>query len=171
MSPSSPFIGVLRRRSPLPFAVLAGAIGLIGVIGCAGPSARSAAAARDRAPVSRHVSRTEVMTLANAAADQRPGGFVVVIDTDDMLPGYPRGTAVVIEPVAYADLREGMIVLFHRRDGTGCCTHVLVMKTPDGWITRGTSARGDDPQPMTTENYVGQVVAAFTADLPATAAD
>ena len=168
MRPSSPFIGVLRHRSLLARALLGGAIGLPG---CAGPAAQSAAAARDRAPVARHVGRTEIMPLANAAADQRPGGFVVVIDTDDMLPNYPPGTAVVIEPVAYSDLREGMVVLFHRRDGTGCCTHVLVMKTPDGWTTRGTSAREDDPQPMTAENYVGRVVGAFTADLAATAAD
>ena len=141
---------------------------LCGLAGCASPAGNDSDLVA-RSPAALLVSRTEMLRRANATADQHPGGFVVVIDNDDMLPGYPRGTAVVIEPVNFSDLREGMTVLFHRRDGSGCCTHLLVLQTPDGWITRGTNAREDDLEPMTSANFVGRVVAAFTSDLPSTA--
>jgi len=107
----------------------------------------------------------QVTQSALNSSDERPTSFVLVVEEDDMQPRYPAGTALVIEPTSFASLRKGMVVAF--RSSNRRIAHVLVARSPDGWVTRGLNAKEDDPNLLTPSTYLGTVTMAFAAEKPA----
>lgn len=89
-----------------------------------------------------------------------PGAFVVRGTGDSMLPLYPSGTYLVVQPQPYEELERGMTVVF--RNGERSITHLLVAKTGDGWRTAGLNNRRHDYMAVNAGNIRGVVVAAFT---------
>lgn len=102
----------------------------------------------------------EARALALQTARELPGAFVVRGTGDSMLPLYPSGTFLVVQPQPYEGLSRGMTVVF--RNGERSITHLLVAKTGDGWRTAGLNNRRHDYMAVHAGNIRGVVVAAFT---------
>lgn len=111
-------------------------------------------------PLAQHGTLAEVRRQARAIALSLPGAFIVRGFGNSMLPLYPSGTYLVVQPQDYATLARGMTVVF--RDHNRSITHVLVARTGDGWRTTGLNNRQADYVPVNAGNILGVVVAAFT---------
>lgn len=92
-------------------------------------------------------------------ASLRPGAFVVKGLGNGMMPLYAPDTILVVEPVAYRTLREGMTVLYQNRYGR--YVHYLEREGAGGWVTLGVNQSHEDDKPMARENYIGRVIMAF----------
>ncbi|MCF3651591.1 hypothetical protein [Synoicihabitans lomoniglobus] len=80
-----------------------------------------------------------------------------------MEPLIPPEAWVVTEPVAFAQLQIGQVVLFRGRGGR-LVAHALVKSTRQGWITMGVNNRQvTDSTRVNAINYIGVVTAAFVA--------
>ncbi len=102
---------------------------------------------------------------ANYYAILRPGAIVLSAGGTGMMPLYASGTLLVIEPIPYDQLKEGMTALY--RDPAGNrLAHFLVGEMADGWTTRGLNEKKEDVEPMTKANYIGVVVMAFAPEQP-----
>ena len=112
-------------------------------------------------PVAVLLPPDQVRPAAQYYANLRPGAFVLTGEGNGMMPLYAAGTVIVIEPVPFDTLRAGMTVLFHSQYD-GRVAHYLVRQAPGGWITVGVNQSRNDDKPMTSDNYIGQVVMAFT---------
>ncbi|HWA86226.1 MAG TPA: S24/S26 family peptidase [Opitutus sp.] len=141
-----------------------GALGLLGWAGCSGVGDDALGTDVVLSPTVVLVPGSQVTQSAWNSSDERPASSVLVIEGDDMMPRYPAGTALVIEPTDFQALRKGMTVAF--RDGDRRIAHVLVAKSPEGWATRGLNAKQDDPVALTKSNYLGTVTMAFAAENP-----
>ena len=144
-------------------AVLGAFAGLLAG-GCSGVGDEVAGADVVLSPAVVLVPSEKVTESALSSSDERPASFVLVVEGDDMMPRYPAGTALVIEPTDFRALRKGMTVAL--RDGNHRIAHVLVAKSLDGWVTRGLNAKADDPNLLTESTYLGTVTMAFAADKP-----
>ncbi len=112
-------------------------------------------------PLAVVVPREKLWQAAEYYSRLRPGSAVLSGEGEDMMPLYAPGTLLVVEPILYDDLKEGMTAIL--RDQAGMrAARFLVEKTPKGWTTRRLAAKEPDEQPMAPENYIGVVVMAFT---------
>lgn len=102
----------------------------------------------------------EARELALRTARDLPGAFVLRGTGDSMMPLYPSGTFLVVQPQPYEALTRGMTVVF--RNGDRSITHLLVAKTGDGWRTAGLNNRRHDYMAVNAGNIRGVVIAAFT---------
>lgn len=114
-------------------------------------------------PVALLLPPDQVKSAAQYYAELRPGAFVLTGEGNGMMPLYSAGTVIVVDPVPYRTLQEGMTVLF-LSPHDGRVAHYLVRESPGGWITVGVNQSRDDDTPMTSDNYIGQVVMAFAPE-------
>jgi hypothetical protein len=112
------------------------------------------------APPAQLRTTAEAEQLANRCALSLPGAFVVRGFGNSMLPLYPSGTFLVVQPQAYNTLHRGLTVVFRHHERS--ISHVLVAKTSDGWRTTGLNNRRPDYMCVNDRNIIGVVVAAFT---------
>ncbi len=91
-----------------------------------------------------------------------PRGMLMVGHGSSMLPLYPSGTVIVIQPLQWEHLRAGMTVVYYKPDITPLMLVAHVLKTRNGaaWVTQGLSRAEPDKTEVTPENYIGVVVAA-----------
>lgn len=94
-------------------------------------------------------------------ASQLKGGDVVVGSGDSMSPLYQHRTVLVIEAQDYDALKVGMTVVFYGDQGFPIA-HILVEKTKTGWTTVGVGNSRLDRNRVTTRNYVGTAVKAYS---------
>jgi hypothetical protein len=123
--------------------------------GCAEPVSRPQTAAP-----STHVSRREVWHDAELLAGLEPGRDVLVGAGDSMAPVYGDGTILVIRPVAFNELREGMTVVYLNSEGRRVA-HRLVQHEERGWRARGLNNPELDDELITPQNLLGQVYASL----------
>ena len=152
----------LRLR---PLALLLAGLGVLGLAGWSGCSAVSddelfKTAEVNLSPMAALVPANRVMDNAFTYIDQHHGCFVVPVESDDMLPRYPKGTALIVYPTGFETLKRGMTVVYTKPGGVRVA-HVLTLKTADGWAARGFNAKDDDIESVTTGNYLGTVTMAF----------
>ncbi|QYM80069.1 S24/S26 family peptidase [Horticoccus luteus] len=107
-------------------------------------------------------------TAAETVARLARGRTVVVGQGESMLPLYPAGTVLVIERVAWSQLRAGMTVIYEREGGLAgeMVGHVLTTQEARGWVAQGLNNDDPDDMRVTPGNYVGTVVAAFRRVTP-----
>lgn len=150
--------------SPFRYATAAGValLGLFTLGGCSGVPTGDLLLSTEvnLSPLAVLVAPDTVMNTAFTYSDQHPGTFVMPIVGDDMLPRYPKGTALVVQPSDFKTLKRGMTVVYLTRGG-GRTAHVLTLQTPDGWATRGFNTKEEDPDLLTEKNYLGTVTMAF----------
>lgn len=133
----------------------AGLSAIMWVAGCAGPAARTT----PELPAP-GTARREVWHDAELLAAIEPGRDVLFGAGDSMAPVYGDGTVLVIRPVAFEDLREGMTVVYLNSDGRRVA-HRLVRREQEGWRAQGLNNREPDPELVTMENLVGQLYASL----------
>lgn len=80
-----------------------------------------------------------------------------------MQPVYGDETLLVINPIAYDDLRPGMTVAYRNQRGVRV-VHRLVVRLADGWRIMGLNNDRVDEDVVTRENLIGVVYASFNYD-------
>ncbi len=111
-------------------------------------------------PVAEPASPREALRLAEAYEAEHPGCETMMGTGDSMLPLYRDQTVLVVQPVAFADLRRSMTVVFVGDRGRPVA-HVLTEKTPRGWRAIGLGNGEPDLTMVRYANLVGVVVKAY----------
>jgi hypothetical protein len=103
------------------------------------------------------------LAMAERVAATREGDFALAGMGESMAPYFVPGTAVVVHPTSYFLLRRGMSVVYVNRGGTPVA-HMLLEKSPQGWLAIGLNNREPDDDVITPRNLVGVITSAFVAD-------
>lgn len=125
-------------------------------------SDRLLAAILNHTPAPLIVESGRQLAQAERAAKRLPGAHAFWGVGRSMEPLYATNTAVVVAPIAYADIRKGMTVVFWNRDGFRVA-HTVVGETRGGYLTQGVNCPAPDPGVVNEDNLVGVVVQAFAA--------
>jgi hypothetical protein len=100
---------------------------------------------------------------AKLVAARAPGRMPAVGTGSSMQPVYGEDTLLVINPIAFDDLRPGMIVAYRNHRGVRV-VHCLVVKLADGWRIVGLNNDRVDDDVVTRQNLIGVVYASFNYD-------
>jgi hypothetical protein len=148
----------LTRWSSIGLVVLFG----LGWSGCATQASLrySPAAVAAMSPAAEVVRPFEAVRLGKKYAAEHPGTDFMVGSGDSMLPLYKDHTVVITQRIAASELRAGMTAVYLAESGRPVA-HVLVKRTPDGWIAIGIGNAECDSTPVTEANLIGVVVKAF----------
>ena len=159
----------VRSASPMGrlAVVLAMAGGALFFSGCSSLSVRrdlDTIVAMAPAPVL--VKQGTELRSAEAAAANVTGAQAFLGAGESMQPIYASGTAIVVTPCDYSDLRPGMSVVYVNHDGRGVA-HALVEKSGSGWIAQGVNNPEQDEDLVTARNLVGVITQAYaSSDTP-----
>ena len=150
-------------------AVLAMAAGALVFSGCSSLSVRhdlDTIVALAPAPAPVLVAKGAELRSAEAAAANVTGAQAFLGAGESMEPIYASGTAIVVTPADFSDLRPGMSVVYVNHDGRGVA-HALVEKSGRGWIAQGANNPERDEDLVTERNLVGVITQAYaSADTP-----
>ncbi|HEX7631227.1 MAG TPA: hypothetical protein VF388_03770 [Lacunisphaera sp.] len=105
---------------------------------------------------------------ASSLAEHAPHSFVLVGSGQSMQPLYAPGTILVLQRFPFELLERGQTVLY-RNHANHIVAHVLVAKAHDGWRAAGLNNSTHDMEPVSPENLVGVVIAAFQPPPPISA--
>ncbi len=148
---------ILRRLAPTAALALSGMAGP----GCANSGvAYSPAAVAAYSPPPQAVGSLEAYPLAQRYVAEHPGTDFMVGCGESMRPLYNDHTVIITEQEPLSGLRPGMTVVFLGESGFPVA-HVLVKKTPDGWISMGIGNPRCDELPVRDDNYMAVVVRAY----------
>ena len=111
-------------------------------------------------PKAEEVAPADAWRLAESFAASRPGCEPLVGRGDSMLPLYRDRTVLVVEAMKMWQLRGGMTVVYIGDKGRPVA-HILIRRTPRGWIAMGAGNRRPDETWVTSGNYLGTVVKAY----------
>ena len=162
---------IFPSRSVSPLARVATVLVLAGgIIFCNGCSTVTARQDLDAivamAPAPTLVQPGQELSAAESAVAPLAGAHAFVGVGNSMEPIYASGTALVVTPCAFQQLRRGMSVVYVNHNGQGVA-HVLKGKIHDGWIAQGTNNPLEDQDLVTEANLVGVVTQAYaSADTP-----
>jgi hypothetical protein len=155
------------RRLSTAFAKLIRVVGfsvmivLVGSAHAAIKSERLLAAILKQTPEPTLVPAGEQMKRAEKVAAELPGASVFWGVGRSMEPLYASGTAVIVAPIAFKELKKGMTVLYTNRRGR-MVAHSLTGDLPKGWIAQGVNNDEEDDDLVTKENLIGVIVHAFS---------
>lgn len=114
------------------------------------------------APLPQLVQAGKQFEVAEATAAKREGDFVLNGAGNSMLPVYLPGTAIVVHPCSFKELRKGQAVVYQNRRGR-YVAHMLVEDMPKGWFAIGLNNPEPDDDLVTKHNLVGVITAAYAA--------
>jgi len=77
-----------------------------------------------------------------------------------MAPVYLPGTAIVVHPTSFKELRKGQAVVYRSSRGH-YVAHMLVEDMPKGWFAMGLNNTEPDLDYVTANNLVGVIRAAY----------
>ena len=151
------------RMGALPLGTALLMVG-IGCAGCAtdpgaGPAGRELAVSP-----SADVNVDQAWRDAKAVAARGSGRMPAVGTGTSMEPVYGEDTLLVISPIAYDQLRPGMMVAYRNSRGVRV-VHRLVVKLADGWRIIGLNNTRVDDEVVTPENLIGVIYASFNYDV------
>jgi hypothetical protein len=72
---------------------------------------------------------------------------------------------LVVAPIAFVDLQEGMTVVYTNRHGRRVA-HQLLSLTRRGWRVQGLNNQAEDAELVTPENLIGVVYASLATEEP-----
>ena len=130
--------------------------------GCASPDT-GAAAKEPSAPPSANVNVDQAWHDAKTVAAREPGREPAMGAGASMQPVYGDNTMLVISPIAYDQLREGMSVAYLNRRGVRV-VHRLIERVDGGWRVIGLNNEREDDDLVTRQNLIGMVYASFNYD-------
>ena len=142
-------------------------VGALGFSGCSTLTAsRNLDAVVALAPAPVLVNQGQELRAAEAAASHLAGAQAFIGAGESMEPIYASGTAIVVTPCDFAQLRPGMSVVYVNAEGRGVA-HALVEATRSGWVAQGANNLAPDADLVTARNFVGVITQAFaSADTP-----
>jgi len=132
--------------------------------GCASGTADQAPVPRPQVPTpSADVNVNTAWRDAKLVAAREPGRQPAMGAGASMQPVYGSTTMLVINPIAYDQLRAGMSVAYLNRRGVRV-VHQLVEKADDGWTVMGLNNEQEDEERVTRQNLIGAIYASFNYD-------
>jgi hypothetical protein len=148
-------------------AALALALGALGFGGCTSLSVqRDLETIVTMAPAPVMVQPGQELRAAEVAAQRIEGAQAFRGIGESMEPLYVSGTAIVVLPCEYSQLRAGMSVVYVNHNGRGVA-HVLTNEMPRGWMAQGVNNAQEDADLVTAGNLVGVITQAYaSADTP-----
>ncbi len=114
------------------------------------------------APAPVLVQQGQELRAADEAAAHTTGAQAFIGAGESMQPVYASGTAIVVTPVDFAQLRPGMSVVYVNSEGRGVA-HALVESTREGWVVQGVNNPEPDSDLVTATNLVGVVTQAYAS--------
>lgn len=114
------------------------------------------------APAPVLVQKGHELSAADEAAAHTTGAQAFIGAGDSMQPIYASGTAIVVTPVDFAQLRPGMSVVYVNAEGRGVA-HALVESTREGWVAQGVNNPEPDRDLVTATNLVGVITQAYAS--------
>jgi hypothetical protein len=151
-------------RTAIPIGAMAGLlVAGLGIAGCAGTPDRPPAVREPAVSPSADVTVDQAWHDAKAVAARGPGRMPAVGTGSSMQPVFGEDTLLVVNPIAYDDLRPGMTVAYRNRRGVRV-VHRLVVKLADGWRIMGLNNDRVDDAVVTRENLIGVIYASFNYD-------
>lgn len=106
------------------------------------------------------LAESEAWRQAGALAERAPDSFVLVGSGQSMQPLYAPGAILVLQRFPFELLERGQTVLYRNR-ANRVVAHVLVARAHDGWRVAGLNNSSHDMEPVSANNLVGVVIAAF----------
>jgi len=113
-----------------------------------------------RSPRPLAVTEREAWQQASTLAENTPAAFVLVGSGRSMHPLYAPGTILVLQKPPYAELQRGQTALYRTRQQK-VVAHLLIARVRDGWRVQGLNNPTHDMEPVSPDNLVGVVIAAF----------
>ena len=113
-----------------------------------------------RSPRPLVVTETEAWQQASTLAESTPASFVLVGSGLSMHPLYVPGTILVLQKTPYAELKRGQTALYRTKQQK-VVAHLLIARVRDGWRVQGLNNPTHDMEPISADNFVGIVIAAF----------
>ncbi|WOO40339.1 S24/S26 family peptidase [Rubellicoccus peritrichatus] len=109
-----------------------------------------------------NVSFEQALADASKVAATRGEWEVARCEGFSMSPFFTERCVLLVEKLAYENLRVGMVGVYEDVDGD-LVAHRLVEKVPDGWICRALQNQSNDPQLLDRENFLGIAFGVFNA--------
>ena len=100
------------------------------------------------------------MALAKMTATTIGGAVYTVAPTGSMKPTLDESSVVTVEKIAFAELRQGDIVIYRSLTGTPII-HRLYEQHGDRWLVLGDNNASIDRESVTSANLLGRVCAIF----------
>ncbi len=150
--------GGLARLAKIAATLLA-----LAASGCTTPTAPPPTTDGPKVAPSTDVSVDQAWHDAKLVAGREPGRTPVVGTGTSMAPVYGDDTMLVINPIAYGELRAGMIVAYRNSRGVRV-VHRLVEKVAGGWRVMGLNNERIDTDLVTRSNLLGVIYASFNYD-------
>lgn len=125
-------------------------------------SERMLAAIVSETPDTMLVPDGDQLKNAEAAAAEILGAAAFYGAGHSMEPLFTDGTAIVVAPINFRELKQGMTVVYINRRGR-MVAHSLIGDLPKGWIAQGVGNDEEDEDLVTRENLVGVIVQAYAA--------
>jgi hypothetical protein len=159
VQPTHPFSRFARYITSVLLGLIA-----VGSVKAGIKSERLLAAILQQTPESIIVSPGEQLKRAEQIAAEIPGAEAFFGVGHSMEPLFASGTAIVVAPIQFKDLKKGMTVVYINGRGR-MVAHSLVGDLPKGWIAQGVGNDEEDDDLVTKENLVGVIVHAV-AEMP-----
>jgi signal peptidase I len=108
------------------------------------------------------VEKGNEMKLAEQEA-AKVGGTALWGIGSSMEPLYAPGTAVVVKPMNYNDIKKGMTVVYRKSNGR-YVAHSVIGEDARGYIVQGVNNQEPDEISVNEKNMVGVITAAYSAN-------
>jgi signal peptidase I len=102
------------------------------------------------------------MNEAEKHAAARPGAVAFYGVGRSMEPLYAPKTAIVVEPIAYDDIKKGMTLVYRKANG-GLVAHSVIDEDRRGYVVQGVNNDEPDAVSVNENNLVGVITAAYAA--------
>jgi hypothetical protein len=114
---------------------------------------------------SANVSKLQAWKDAELLAGRDAGRTALIGGGQSMNPVYGDNTMLVTVPVAFADLKAGMTVVYLNRANRRVA-HVLIAKEAKGWRAQGLNNPEADAELVTPDNLIGVLYASLATAEP-----
>ncbi len=108
------------------------------------------------------ISFEKALHDANKVAAMKSSWSVMLGAGNSMTPLYGENSVLVVEKASFTQLSVGMVAVYKDSEGS-LVAHPLTAKTGSDWVARGINNRGEDPERVSAENFVGVVFGVFNA--------
>lgn len=151
-----------QHRSLRLLAALAGVC--FAAVAAAGgiKSERHLAAIITHTPAPQIVAEGSQMKAADAAAAQMAGAQTFWGIGQSMQPLYAPNTAIVVQPIAYKEIKKGMTLVYTKRNGH-VVAHSVIGEDAHGYVVQGVNNDQADRESVNERNLIGVVVTAYAA--------
>ncbi|ADE54494.1 S24/S26 family peptidase [Coraliomargarita akajimensis] len=133
------------------FKVLWLCASLLFVVSCAHDSRSEGQALTTFAPI----DYADAHALGGQILLREPGAYMARTSGVSMKPILSRNTIIIVRPIAFDQLEEGMVVGYRSRHGYQVLHQLVRRLNAEAWIAKGLNNPEEDEEPVTADNLLG----------------